>query len=528
NERFARDDRERPGWRLSGPMYGVCAATSERRRELMNQCITKINEAYSTTFALMAEAFRVYVGTPFFSETAQTITQAAWGGDTWSASHMTTTTPTIAHHHPLHTTTPRPVTLLPQQHQQPSSHLYATGLPQHPPPSYPSPLWYPTPHDNTNDDNEFPTTVNPVTTKTTLAAHPSAPVATVISGVNWSSSSASVVVVAPAQQQVIISNSCLHPPTAQHVDASSSLSLYQAVDPVVAVVSPAVVPTAAGSSCSSATAPSSRRVVPTSACVFVASSDEVVVSAAKEVLAFLDPSKSLLLITPRSGHLVKNGSTVVDIALTTKAGSHFFDDAQAAHCLTLAEDMILSCCGAGPYALELPVTSLLKRFLKRGSKGHAERLSLACSCLLNHEVLELVPPPLDGDFNLLLTSATVVTLSVIIRGMKGRNLAQRVETVIVPALKECLTCEPLDNIAVNVTLFNMVVEETVIVPALKECLTCEPLDNIAVNVTLFNMVVEQHRVCVLSKDVDGNDEVESAVVMGRAEARKQLCEDLAL
>ncbi|CUG85986.1 Hypothetical protein, putative, partial [Bodo saltans] len=242
NERFARDDRERPGWRLSGPMYGVCAATSERRRELMNQCITKINEAYSTTFALMAEAFRVYVGTPFFSETAQTITQAAWGGDTWSASHMTTTTATIAHHHPLHTTTPRPVTLLPQQHQQPSSHLYATGLPQHPPPSHPSPLWYPTPHDNTNNDKEFPTTVHP----TTVAAHPSAPVvAAVVNGVNWSSSSASVVVVAPAQQQMMISNTCLHPPAAtalaQQVDASSSLSLYQTVDPVVALVSPAVV-----------------------------------------------------------------------------------------------------------------------------------------------------------------------------------------------------------------------------------------------------------------------------------------------
>ncbi|CUG85557.1 Hypothetical protein, putative [Bodo saltans] len=82
-ERFARDDKNRPGWRLSGPMYGVCAATPERRRELMNQCIAKINETYNVRLTLMAEPFRVHVDSHMFPDAT---TQSAWGGDTWSAT----------------------------------------------------------------------------------------------------------------------------------------------------------------------------------------------------------------------------------------------------------------------------------------------------------------------------------------------------------------------------------------------------------------------------------------------------------
>ncbi|CUG85565.1 GPI-anchored surface protein, putative, partial [Bodo saltans] len=66
-EKFARDDKLRPGWRVSGPMYGVCASTPERRRELMELCIAKINMAYDVKLVLMAEPFRVHIGVPMFS-----------------------------------------------------------------------------------------------------------------------------------------------------------------------------------------------------------------------------------------------------------------------------------------------------------------------------------------------------------------------------------------------------------------------------------------------------------------------------
>ncbi|CUG19761.1 Hypothetical protein, putative [Bodo saltans] len=42
-ESFARDDQVRVGWRITGPLYGVRAATSARRRELMQLCIDTVN-----------------------------------------------------------------------------------------------------------------------------------------------------------------------------------------------------------------------------------------------------------------------------------------------------------------------------------------------------------------------------------------------------------------------------------------------------------------------------------------------------
>ncbi|CUG19797.1 Hypothetical protein, putative [Bodo saltans] len=47
NERFARDDQVRSGWRIAGPVYGVCAATHERRRGLMQSCLSVINAKHN-------------------------------------------------------------------------------------------------------------------------------------------------------------------------------------------------------------------------------------------------------------------------------------------------------------------------------------------------------------------------------------------------------------------------------------------------------------------------------------------------
>ncbi|CUE59608.1 Hypothetical protein, putative [Bodo saltans] len=46
NEHFARDDKVRNGWRMSGPTYGICAATSERRTELFASCVFAINKQF--------------------------------------------------------------------------------------------------------------------------------------------------------------------------------------------------------------------------------------------------------------------------------------------------------------------------------------------------------------------------------------------------------------------------------------------------------------------------------------------------
>jgi hypothetical protein len=46
NERFARDDQVRLGWSIPGPLYGVCAATSERRLSLMRGCVDVVNARY--------------------------------------------------------------------------------------------------------------------------------------------------------------------------------------------------------------------------------------------------------------------------------------------------------------------------------------------------------------------------------------------------------------------------------------------------------------------------------------------------
>jgi hypothetical protein len=53
-ERLAADDKVRLGWRVSGPMYGVCAATQSRRRELMWQCLAVINQEFQLSLALLS------------------------------------------------------------------------------------------------------------------------------------------------------------------------------------------------------------------------------------------------------------------------------------------------------------------------------------------------------------------------------------------------------------------------------------------------------------------------------------------
>ncbi|CUG19968.1 Hypothetical protein, putative, partial [Bodo saltans] len=55
-ECFARDDKLRHGWRMSGPMYGVCAPTAERRKELLHSCVVAINRQYGTHFTQLSTA----------------------------------------------------------------------------------------------------------------------------------------------------------------------------------------------------------------------------------------------------------------------------------------------------------------------------------------------------------------------------------------------------------------------------------------------------------------------------------------
>ncbi len=42
-ERLAADATVRIGWRITGPMYGICANSMQRRRELMVQCLDSLN-----------------------------------------------------------------------------------------------------------------------------------------------------------------------------------------------------------------------------------------------------------------------------------------------------------------------------------------------------------------------------------------------------------------------------------------------------------------------------------------------------
>ncbi|CUG85559.1 Hypothetical protein, putative [Bodo saltans] len=90
----------------------------------------------------------------------------------------------------------------------------------------------------------------------------------------------------------------------------------------------------------------------------------------------------------------------------------------------------------------------------------------------------------------------MMTINITIRGMKGHHLRSRVETEILPALKECLACEPLDAVAI-------------------------PLG-------VFNALVEHSGMCSVSKTVDSDNKVESALLLGRAHAREQLSRDLGL
>ncbi|CUE59633.1 Hypothetical protein, putative [Bodo saltans] len=56
NERFARDDKLRHGWRMSGPMYGVCAPTPKRRTELLIACVMAINRQFKIHLILLGVA----------------------------------------------------------------------------------------------------------------------------------------------------------------------------------------------------------------------------------------------------------------------------------------------------------------------------------------------------------------------------------------------------------------------------------------------------------------------------------------
>lgn len=46
-------DEPRLGWDVSGPVYGVCASTPQRRQEIMNACVTKLNSVYGMSLSLV-------------------------------------------------------------------------------------------------------------------------------------------------------------------------------------------------------------------------------------------------------------------------------------------------------------------------------------------------------------------------------------------------------------------------------------------------------------------------------------------
>ncbi|CUG19823.1 Hypothetical protein, putative [Bodo saltans] len=73
-ERFASDDKVRVGWQISGPMYGICAQTSHRRRQLMEQCLDIIHREYRlkltllpTTTTTTTQYFSSHMSTPITS-----------------------------------------------------------------------------------------------------------------------------------------------------------------------------------------------------------------------------------------------------------------------------------------------------------------------------------------------------------------------------------------------------------------------------------------------------------------------------
>ncbi|CUG19912.1 Hypothetical protein, putative [Bodo saltans] len=77
-ECFARDDKLRHGWRMSGPMYGVCAHSPQRRNELLVSCVLAINRQYNIHLALLvgaASLVQQVTGTPIPQPPTQTWAQ---------------------------------------------------------------------------------------------------------------------------------------------------------------------------------------------------------------------------------------------------------------------------------------------------------------------------------------------------------------------------------------------------------------------------------------------------------------------
>ncbi|CUG85984.1 Hypothetical protein, putative [Bodo saltans] len=52
DERFAKDDKLRNGWRMTGPVYGVCAPTPQRK-ELLIASVVAINRQFGTHLILL-------------------------------------------------------------------------------------------------------------------------------------------------------------------------------------------------------------------------------------------------------------------------------------------------------------------------------------------------------------------------------------------------------------------------------------------------------------------------------------------
>ncbi|CUG19851.1 Hypothetical protein, putative [Bodo saltans] len=53
-ERLAADDQVRQSWSTSGPLYGICASSQGRRRQLMEASLCIINEAYQLSLTLLS------------------------------------------------------------------------------------------------------------------------------------------------------------------------------------------------------------------------------------------------------------------------------------------------------------------------------------------------------------------------------------------------------------------------------------------------------------------------------------------
>ena len=158
--------------------------------------------------------------------------------------------------------------------------------------------------------------------------------------------------------------------------------------------------------------------------------------------------------------------------------------------LTRAEDFFLHRCGAGPSRVDRPTTELLNHFFKKGTPAlWGERIAIACPCLLQSESIEV-----SRDVSKEQPTTTIV--SVVVRGMMGKDLRDRIDRVILPAIHECLSCSPLSDL-------------------------CIPLRT-------FRALAEQSKVWVVMMSLDGEDDVESAFVVGSEKARGQLCADTQL